>query len=162
MTKKKPSPKKPWEKRQGVLFPEEVKELDKLREYLCTLAHVPRTSTVNVEGCRKCRLCGYGREYVRRWDALKKKEKEEPQMPTSKRPVNELTLEETLEQERKRCEELNESNVRLVNSLQLAEKKLEEANRRATEEHIEAEVLKMTVIRLKARMFDMEHPENDF
>lgn len=83
-------------------------------------------------------------------------------MPTSKRPVNELTLEETLEQERKRCEELNESNVRLANSLQLAEKKLEEANRRATEEHIEAEVLKMTVIRLKARMFDMEHPENDF
>ena len=83
-------------------------------------------------------------------------------MATVKRPANELTLEETLEQERKRCEELNESNVRLANSLQLAEKELEEANRRATEEHIEAEVLKMTVIRLKARIFDMEHPENDF
>lgn len=145
---------------QGFHFPEQFRRMERLREYLCTEA-LPPHGEVNVEACRKCGICNYGKRYVELYDQSQKK-KEEPQMATTKRPVNELTLEETLEQERKRCEELNESNVRLANSLQLAEKKLEEANRRATEEHIEAEALKMTVIRLKARIFDMEHPENDF
>lgn len=142
-----------------MLFPEEIRELNKLREYLCTMAHVPRSAKVNVEACRKCRLCGYGREYVRRWDALKKREKEDEEMPTVKKPVDEMTLQEQLEQERKRCEEINKINTELASAVQTLEKQLEDAKQKAAEDHIEIQSLRLDVMRLKARIFDVEHPD---
>ena len=159
MSKKKPNPQKPWAKQQGVPFPEEIKELGKLRTYLCTEAHVPRTATVNVEACRKCRLCAYGREYVKRWDALKQKEKETEEMAATKKPVDETTLQEQLEQERKRCEEINKINTELASTVQTMEKQLEDAQHKAAEDHVEIQGLRLDVIRLKAKIFDVEHSD---
>lgn len=152
----------------GIAWAENMRTLKRIAPYLCSEA-MPQTNKILVDVCRECRTCAYGRRYVELYDQQKtrgsqlpvKQKEEVNQMAVSKKPASELTLQEQLEQERDKNTEINKINVELANQVQILEKELEDVKHKAAEEHVEHEMSKLNLLRLKAMIFDLEHPMED-
>lgn len=151
---------KPAGRNEETLTAEQVKSMDALKRYLCSLAYVPGargSKNVRVDACRNCDCkCGYGKEYVRRYDLQQEAEK----MGTIKKSVDQMTTQEQLEAKIKECEELTKVNLNLAKRCEDLEERQRDAARKLTENHVEIEMYKMRVMRLKAKLYDMEHQED--
>lgn len=81
-------------------------------------------------------------------------------MATTKKSASELTLQEQLEQKRAKVQELSKTCMELGNGVEKLEKDLEQANGRLAENHVTIEFQRLTILKLKARLYDLEHPED--
>lgn len=136
---------------------ENVKTLKKLREYLCRAA-VPRRGPVRVTVCEKCESqCAYGRQYLKLYLAEKDKKEEAP-VRTS---VDQKTAEEQLADAIAKRERAERCAAEMVEKCREMEKKLDEANQRAAEAQARSSRASYQLMRLKAKLYDMEHPEED-
>lgn len=148
----------------GIEYAEDISSMRILEKKLCDAAVINRYSKrsyVDVETCRGCRGCGYGKRYVQLYDRQKeKKKKEAAEMATTKKSASELTLQEQLEQERAKVQELSKTCMELGNGVEKLEKDLEQANGRLAENHVTIEFQRLNILKLKARLYDLEHPED--
>lgn len=151
-------------KSDGIDYAEDISNMNVLVDKLCDAAVIHRYTqnrSVDVEMCRKCRICGYGKRYVQLYDRQKVKEKKEAAtMATTKKNVSELTLQEQLEQEMAKVKELSKTCTELGNSVEKLEADLNLANKRLGENHVTIELQRLTILKLKASLYDMEHPED--
>lgn len=136
---------------------ENVKTLKKLREYLCSAA-VPPSGPVRVKMCEKCEAqCAYGRRYVELYRA-EKAPKEEAPVRTS---VDQKTAAEQLAEALTRREQAERCAAEMVEKCKELEKQADEANQRAAEAQARYSRASYQLMRLKAKLYDMEHPEED-
>lgn len=136
---------------------ENVKTLKKLREYLCRAA-VPPSGPVRVTVCEKCESqCAYGRQYLKLYRAEKDKKEEAP----VKTSVDQKTAAEQLEEAITRREQAERCAAEMVEKCRELEKKIDEANQRAAEAQARYSRASYQLMRMKAKLYDMEHPEED-
>lgn len=136
---------------------ENVKTLKKLREYLCSAA-VPPSGPVRVTVCEKCESqCAYGRQYLKLYRAEKAKKEEAPVRVS----VDQQTAAEQLADAIAGREQAERCADKMVEKCKELEKKAEEADRRAAEAQAKCSRTSYQLMRLKAKLYDMEHPEED-
>lgn len=138
-----------WEQ---TMCADRVKTVRAIKKYLCSDA-TSRGKEPDPEVCRKCESqCAFGRKFIRlKWE-------EENNMPPRKN-ASEMTAQETIEKLSKEVDELTKVNNALAKANAELEQALLDANKRATEEHEARQHTLLTMLRLKAHICDMEHPD---
>lgn len=146
------------------------KSMSALKSYLCSMPKRPG-GKVDAETCRRCESsCAFGRRYVCLYDAgeqpvpkkyNKKKAKEDTQMPVNKKSCDQVTLQEQLEAKLSENLTLVDAQKKLLADLKEMEEKLIKAQMAYTEEYTARKRIQLQLYKLKARLYDMEHPEEE-
>ena len=136
---------------------ENYTSLKKLRPLLCSLA-VPPKGPVRVKACETCEAqCAYGRQYVK----LHKLEKEQKEEPPVRASADQKTYTEQLEDAIAKRVQAEKCAAEMVEKCKELEKQLMDANQRAAEAQAKYSRTSYQLMKMKARMYDMEHDEEE-
>lgn len=154
-------------------YADDMDTLDKLKKHLCREAIKPGVG-VNVEVCRNCESqCAFGRKYVHLWDAGERPVKrgrpkaeradlrEGENMPSVRKSCDEVTMQEQLEAKLRENMELLDVNRKLLDDLKAVDEQLAEVSRELDARQAKCKAQQTELWKLKARLYDMEHPEED-
>lgn len=176
------TPKK-TERTNGTYLPD-GKNLKTLHSFLCDLARTKKTRELAARTCRTCEVgCAFGREYARKFEA----EQAKPKPPKPKKDGNSMENERIKEmekalkvqeaeilterKERKKAQEQLRDARQLVMDMQMTingmnekhtqmEQELAKAQKAITDITEQRAADRMIMIRLKARLWDMEHKDD--